>query len=200
MPCQHTTYIPLHAIIASWRLRRSPWTAITLPSEASVSIHLNLWSLLHLWFFWAVTIAAFGLTASCAHYFNQTWHLYSSNHFLKRHQQGSLCPCLTEKVCMAMWLDKQTTATHSLNIAINQTGKIFIAAAKMQWMFFPESKQRWEKEEFTACILAWSKTFRGFSLLKEYIPKWSLNCLKGRRMQILKRAFQPIPNLHNVSN
>lgn len=43
---------------------------------------------------------------------------------------------------MAMQLDKQTTATHSLNIAINQTGKIFIAAAKTQWMFFPESKQR----------------------------------------------------------
>lgn len=43
---------------------------------------------------------------------------------------------------MAMWLDKQTTASHSLNIAINQTGKIFIVAAKTQWMFFPESEER----------------------------------------------------------
>lgn len=72
----------------------------------------------------------FGLTASCVHYFNQTWHLYSSNHFLKRHQQGSLCLCLTEKVCMAMWLEKQSTATHSLNIAINQTGKNIYSSCK----------------------------------------------------------------------
>lgn len=90
-----------------------------------------------------------------------------------------------EKVCIVTRPDKRTTATHSLNIAINlrtQAGKIFLAAAKMQWIFFLESRQRWEKEEFSVHILGLVSDIQGLLTTKRPSSKKKLKYSEGLKV------------------
>lgn len=82
---------------------------------------------------------------------------------------------------MAMWLGKQTTATHSLKIAINQTGKNIYSSCKNAMDVLPRAKGKVRKRGIHSLPSGLRYDIQRFLITKRAHSKMKLKLSEGKK-------------------